>query len=558
MVKSKKERSSRKVEAGHPEKDEEELALERIVFGDAEGFASGLRDLDLETFLNEDKDENLSDAEEPESEESDSEAEDVAGLDDSQLFFVDDDAKMSGSSEEDSSESESEDDVDDILDVNGGRAAWIDSDDERLEISLVDNSRLKKLRRNAREDIVSGKEYVKRLRTRFEKIYPVPLWAQEKTPGQNSDDDMDLDSDDETLISSDPLAKLLQTTSRYVSTAKTRMLPPSTIDIDRLKDANYSAPSQGAIQSLQFHPTHPILLTTGFDKTLRLYHIDGKKNPLATSLHIRRSPFRTALFHSDGTRIFAGGRRKQMHIWNIETGNVTKLSTLYGHDQFQPNMERFKLSPCGRYIGLIGTEGWVNILAAGNGQWIAGAKIEGEVADIAWFYDGQGLMILNTGGDVWEWDSQKRAFSGRWRDEGAIGSSTIALGGRDNRWCAVGSESGIVNVYDRQSLQGGGASSTPDGEPLVYRPRSTLQQLTTAITTLVFSPDGQILAMASKNKPDALRLVHVPSFTVFKNWPTTATPLGRVTALSFTPGGEMMSVGNLSGKARLWKFNHYS
>lgn len=558
MVKSKKEKVSRKKDDTSHGKDEEELALERIVFGDAEGFELGLRDLDLETFLNDGEDDALSDAEAPESEESEDDDEDVVGLDDAQLFFVDDDAEMSDASNATSDSEDSEEDADNILDVNGGRAAWIDSDDERLEISLVDNSRLKKLRRNAREDVVSGKEYVKRLRTRFEKIYPVPLWAQEKVPDQQSDDEMDLDSDDDVLTSSDPLAKLLQTSSRYISTAKARLLPPSTIDIDRLKDANHSVPSKSAIQSLQFHPTHPILLTTGFDQTLRLYHIDGKKNPLATSLHIRRSPFRTALFHSDGTRIFAGGRRKQMHIWDIETGNVTKLSTLYGHDQFQQSMERFKLSPCGRYIGLIGSEGWTNILSAGTGQWIAGAKIEGEIADIAWFHDGTGLIILNTGGDVWEWDSEKKAFAARWKDEGAIGSSTVALGGKGDRWCAIGSESGIVNVYDRHSLQGGGASSNINGEPLVYKPRSTLQQLTTAITTLVFSPDGQILAMASKNKPDALRLVHIPSFTVFKNWPTTATPLGRITALSFTPGGEMMSVGNLAGKARLWKFNHYS
>lgn len=556
-MKNRKERKLEKQrERDNLGKDEEELSLEKLVFGDEDGFESSLRDLDLENFLNDDH-EGLSDAEaaveESESAEEDEEA--VAGLDDAQLFFVDNDASMSEDGDE--SEEESDDNPDDILDVNGGRAAWVDSDDERLEISLVDNKRLRKLRVNAREDVVSGKVYAKRLRTRFEKIYPPPLWAQEKVPDSNSDEEMDLDSDDE-LTTSDPLAKLLQSTSRYISTAKARLLPSSTIDIDRLKDANYSAPSKGAIQSLQFHPSHPILLTTGFDQTLRLYHIDGKKNPLATSLYVRRSPFKMALFHSDGKRVFAGGRRKQMHIWDIESGNVTKMSTLYGHDQFQQTMERFKLSPCGRYIGLIGTEGWLNVMSASSGQWVAGAKIEGEIADIAWYYNGNGVVILNTTGDVWEWDSQRRAFSGRWRDEGAVGSSVIALGGKDNRWCAVGSESGIVNIYDRQSLQGGGSTSTPDGEPLVYKPRSTLQQLTTAVTTLVFSPDAQILAMASKNKPDALRLVHVPSFTVFRNWPTTATPLGRVTDLAFTPGGEMMSVGNLAGKARLWKFNHYS
>ncbi|CDO51798.1 hypothetical protein DV113_001814 [Geotrichum candidum] len=542
-----------------PKKDEEELALEKLVFGDSEGFELSLRDLDLENFLNEKNEDDLSDPEATDDEkEEEDDAEDVAGLDDAQLFFVDDDVKMSDASHDEASTTDSSDeDDDDILDVNGGRAAWIDSDDERLEISLVDSNRLKKLRKNGGEDIVTGKEYVKRLRTRFEKIYPVPLWAQDKVADiASEDEDEDMESDDDAPISSDPLAKLLQSTSRYISNDKTKLLPAGVIDIDRLKDANQAARSIGAVQSLQFHPTHPLLLTSGYDKTLRLFHIDGKTNPLVTTLHISRSPLHTALFHPDGIRVFAGGKRKHLHIWNIETGTVVKFTNLGGNDQFHRDTRKFKISPCGRFLALMGSEGWVSILSCNNGQWITSVKVEGSVADLAWFSEGKGLAVLNTAGDVWEWDSAKRQFTGRWRDEGGVGSSTIALGGKDNRWCAIGSGAGIVNVYDRQSLQGGIVSS--EGEPLSYKPRATLKQLVTAITTLEFSPDGQMLVMASKEKKDAFKLVHVPSFTVFKNWPTTVTPFGRVTSFDFTPGGEYMSVGNLQGKARLWKFAHYS
>ena len=142
---------------------------------------------------------------------------------------------------------------------------------ERLEISLVDSNRLKKLRKNGGEDIVTGKEYVKRLRTRFEKIYPVPLWAQDKVADiASEDEDEDMESDDDAPISSDPLAKLLQSTSRYISNDKTKLLPAGVIDIDRLKDANQAARSIGAVQSLQFHPTHPLLLTSGYDNNSQI------------------------------------------------------------------------------------------------------------------------------------------------------------------------------------------------------------------------------------------------------------------------------------------------
>ena len=89
------------------------------------------------------------------------------------------------------------------------------------------------------------------------------------------------------------------------------------------------------------------------------------------------------------------------------------------------------------------------------------------------------------------------------------------------------------------------------------KPVATLDQLTTTISSLQFSPDGQILCMASRAVKDALRLVHLPTFSVFKNWPTSGTPLGKVTSVAFSPRGEMLAVGNEQGKVRLWKLNHY-
>lgn len=42
--------------------------------------------------------------------------------------------------------------------------AWEDSDDERIRISLVSIPRLRKLRTTADEDVIDGKEYIRRLR----------------------------------------------------------------------------------------------------------------------------------------------------------------------------------------------------------------------------------------------------------------------------------------------------------------------------------------------------------------------------------------------------------
>ena len=65
----------------------------------------------------------------------------------------------------------------------------------------------------------------------------------------------------------------------------------------------------------------------------------------------------------------------------------------------------------------------------------------------------------------------------------------------------------------------------------------------------------QILAMASRMAKDALRLVHLPSYTVFSNWPTSRTPLGYVHSLAFSPGGGYLAIGTARGTALLYRLH---
>ena len=138
-------------------------------------------------------------------------------------------------------------------------AAWVDSDDERLTVSLASNPRLRKLRIAESEDLISGKEYIKRLRHQFERLYPAPDWAhpskerpQKKrrrfsdssaSPGvTTSSDDLSPDSEE---LSTQPLAKLLQNTGNFTlpvsaNSAHRRRLRPDVIDMQRTKDVGIS------------------------------------------------------------------------------------------------------------------------------------------------------------------------------------------------------------------------------------------------------------------------------------------------------------------------------
>lgn len=522
-------------------KDKAELALEKVVFGDLEGFEKGLKSLDLSDYESEvenDEDDNNNN--------DNLDMDDLENVQDENLFMIDEGEQESDKdSDVEMENGDKESDYDSGSDADEDEEdAWADSDDEKLQISLTSTDKLRKLRKTMADDFVSGREYTKRLRTRFEKIYPIPKWAKEEEE-KEQDSDISEEEDIEENERANPLEELLKTASSYLSSKAPKNLPPTQISITRLKDANQTSLSRSAIQTLTFHPTHPLLIASGYDRTLRMFHIDGKNNPVATTLHVRQSPFQTAQFHPDGRRVFAAGRRRYLYIWDIETGEVTKVTRMYGHEQTQQSMEQFKLSPCGRYLALVGGNGWMNVLSANNGQWICGAKVDGIIADIEWFKDGNQAMIATTGGDIYQWDVEQRRTVNRWKDEGGIGVTKIALGG--DRWFAIGSNTGLVNIYDLNEEQ----SSE------IYKPKATLKQLVTTISSLQFTSDCQILAFASRAKRDAFRLCHIPSFTVFQNWPTGGTPLGTVTSITFTPGNELLCTANEQGKARLWKLNHY-
>ncbi|CUS10963.1 unnamed protein product [Tuber aestivum] len=95
------------------------------------------------------------------------------------------------------------------------------------------------------------------------------------------------------------------------------------------------------------------------------------------------------------------------------------------------------------------------------------------------------------------------------------------------RWITIGSQSGIISVYNRPRSSGGSGHVLTGRTKENPKPVRALEQLTTAIGVIKLSPDLQVLTVASKGKQDSLRMVHLPGCAVYQNWPTSGTTLGR-------------------------------
>ena len=221
-------------------KDSEEEELERLIFGDSMGFKEGIDSFSLApgTALGE------------ESEEEQGDGEDFGDVADQDLFFFDTGPTAQPAGSLAVTKQEDTDDDDD-------KPAWDDSDDERLVVSLASVPQLRKLRDTEDDDMVNGKEYVRRLRRQYERLYPVPDWAihasgktkrkrrhiEDDESDAESASDMDVDDDD---LSTLPLARLLQDADILSRTSKNstkrRKLQAGTVEIARLKDVTGAGP----------------------------------------------------------------------------------------------------------------------------------------------------------------------------------------------------------------------------------------------------------------------------------------------------------------------------
>lgn len=508
-------------------KSKEEIELEKAVFGDEETFFD-----EIERFGSE-EDERVSESE----------------SEDSELFFVDKDAAESDSDAMSTDEEGSEDTED--------TETYVWNDEDEYKVDLTASNRLKKLRNSQAENTITSKEFETRLRTQFLKLYKPPKWTQVSSLAAENENDSEnyLSDDDDEEIKANPLKDLLAKTSAYtLKPEQLSLLPTSDIDIQKLADVTKHTKSRAVVQSVCFHPVQPLVLTCGYDKTLRIYHIDGQHNKVVSSLYIQssnstKSPFTEARFHSDNKRVIAGLKRPYFFTWDLETGVVEKTNRLFNEEarKNQPTFERFVISASGQYIAFRGVNGYVNILNAYSMHFLTSAIIgDGEVADMSWKYDN--LVIASKHGHVYEFNVAENRFMQHWHDPALVNVTSVA---ESSRWIALGTQSGVVSVYRRPATETENSVSKINAS-------ATIENLVTSVNTLEFSPDAQVLLVASSVLRDALRLVHVPSFSVFKNWPTSSTPLGHVSCAAFSPRTRYIAAGNEGGNVRLWSLNHYS
>ncbi|XP_028268122.1 U3 small nucleolar RNA-associated protein 18 homolog [Parambassis ranga] len=445
--------------------------------------------------------------------------------------------------DEESGESEDESEAHQEL-QSSRKAAWVDEDDELEEAVDMKHRYRRHLIKGQSESTMSKQKLQQRMREQFQRsMGGTPSWAESSLQKKKrkkraaGDDDVDDDEDEEE-------DDLLRRTGNFVASSDS--LPSGILGMKKCLHANSARPSEDRLTTVQFHPSAQVVMTAGLDQSISLFQVDGKTNPKIQSIHLERFPVHKAQFSVDGEMVIATSlKNKMFYLYDMMEGRVSPVHTVRGLNEAR--VKEFSVCPEGGALLLTGTNGYLHMLTLKTKEVISSMKINGNVCGVAFSHDGRKVFANSEEGEVYVWDVRSSRCVNKFIDDGCVKGTSIAAS-RNGQYLACGSQSGVVNVYSQETCLN---SANP-------KPLKAVMNLLTSATSLAFNPSSEILAIASRVEDEAIKLVHLPSFTVFTNFPVSKRKIiYRTSCLDFSPHSGFFSLANNKGHAPLFRLLHY-
>ncbi|XP_045038055.2 U3 small nucleolar RNA-associated protein 18 homolog isoform X4 [Desmodus rotundus] len=437
--------------------------------------------------------------------------------------------------QEDSGDSEVENEAKDTFPPQK-KPVWVDEEDEDEEmVDMVNNRFRKDMMKNANESKLAKDELQKRLKEEFQHAMGgVPAWVENSKRKTSSDDESEEDEDD-----------LLQRTGNFISTSAS--LPKGVLKMKHCQHANAERPSATRISSVQFHPSAQVVMVAALDNSVSLFQVDGKTNPKIQSIYLEKFPIFKARFSANGEEVLATSTHsKVLYVYDMLAGKLIPVHQVRGLKE--KIVRSFEVSPDGSFLLINGVAGYFHLLSMKTKELISSMKINGRIAASTFSSDSKKVYASSADGEVYVWDVNSRKCLNRFVDEGSLYGLSIATS-RNGQYVACGSNCGVVNIYSQDSC-------LQETNP---KPIKAIMNLVTGVSSLAFNPTTEILAIASEKMKEAVRLVHLPSCTVFSNFPVMKKKnISLVHTMDFSPRSGYFALGNEKGKALMYRLHHYS
>ncbi|XP_068458038.1 U3 small nucleolar RNA-associated protein 18 homolog isoform X3 [Clinocottus analis] len=415
-------------------------------------------------------------------------------------------------------------------------AVWVDEDDEREEEVDMTHRHRRDLARGEAESTMTNQKLQLRMREQFQKAMGgAPSWADSKKKKKKKDTDDDEEDDEE---------ELTRRTGNFV--ASSDRLPGGVLRMKKCLHANGARPSEDRLTTVQFHPSAQVVMTAGLDQSVSLFQVDGKTNPKIQSIHLERFPVHRARFSRSGDAVIATSlKNKTFYLYDMMEGKVTPVHGVRGLNEAR--VKEFSVCPEGGALLLTGTNGYLHLLTLKTKEVVRSMKLNGDVVGVAFSPDGSKVYANSEDGEVYVWDMRSSRCVNRFTDEGCVKGTAISAS-PNGQFLACGSQSGVVNIYSQEACLN---SANP-------KPVKAVMNLLTSATSMTFNPTSEILAIASRDEDEAVRLVHMSSLSVFSNFPVSKRKLVyRAGCLDFSPHSGFFSLANNKGHAPLFRLLHY-
>ena len=437
------------------------------------------------------------------------------------------------------------------------KQVWFDDDDEiDVSIALDDCKKLPK-------SVKSQDKYRQYLERKFTEIYEPPNWAQSKTlenkrkSRQHKDTD-DSDDDDDNEIQVEQIAY-----GNLKRPNQIHQLNKEFLRVKKCPHLNQSSRIRTPLNCLQFHRNSTVALIGSSIGLIRLFQVDGKLNSIIQSIYFQGYRLTDARFISLNGReeilVGSDGMNTKCHgfcyYYDMLVGKILRIPLTKG-GKHRYSLRKFQISPNNQFIAACDDNGNINLLSSTTKELISEMKINGNVNCLSFSPDSNYLIAHGdqTGGQAFIFDirqSNKQCIN-RFNDLDTISATSMDLSPTGNL-LAIGSNMGVINLYQFNDVI---KQTNP-------KPIKSVMNLTTAITSVRFNHDGQLLLFASNQKNDSIRFLNTNSMTVYKNFPlfvggNSGRTYGRIFDLDFSPHSGYASFVTGHGTGHLFRINEYS
>lgn len=416
------------------------------------------------------------------------------------------------------------------------KRAWVDSFSDEMLVEFQGKK-------------IKGNEYESYLRQEYLKSFVTPAWASDEHLAKIR------------KIEDKTISSLVQTTQSLLDTKVTgAVLPKETLDYSVMQDVTKSDVPEQGINDMHSYPlrySNMVGLLTGEKySTFRLYQINetlakdnkegGCKMISKTDNLQKKFSLRSFCFLQQSAttceEIVATDHRSSSFVIHNFAKNITDvLGNLSGNNSQNDEFSKLDYSASSNLIAFCSTNGFIKLVSGQNKLSVADLQMKSSVTDVKFSRDGNYLFTAGAKGYFYVWDLRKNEPLSIQMEPGSMDLTAMDV---CDSYLANGSVDGIVSLY-----------SVPE---LIEKPQETvkalkmIKNLSTRISCLKFNPDNQILGMSSNMKDGASRLVHLPSFQVFKNF----MPKRTVDLIDFSPssGYVMCKQQKIVGLYRLKHF----